>query len=147
MALTDVQKLRIEVQDTSLEFPLLSDDEYQYILDKNNQSIRKASLDAARVILFKLSIESVDNVVSVFSIKGSQAARAYMDALKMFINNQALNPIAFDGTVYAGGISKSDYEANNLNPDNIIPSIIPSIVPSIVPSIGSTNSSNNPFLL
>lgn len=137
--LTPVQKLRIEVQDTSLEFPLLSNDEYRYILDKNNQSIRKASLDAARVILFKLSIESVDNVVSVFSIKGSQAARAYMDALKMFINNQALNPIAFDGTVYAGGISKSDYEANNLNPDNI--------VTGIVPSIGSTNSSTNPFLL
>ena len=125
MALTDVQKLRIEVQDTSVEFPLLSDEEYQYILDKNNQSIRKASLDAARVILFKLSIESVDNVVSVFSIKGSQAARAYMEALKLFINNQALNPLMFDGTVYAGGISKTDYLTNNSNPDNVVPDIKP----------------------
>ena len=136
--LTPVQKLRIEVQDTSLEFPLLSDDEYRYILDKNNQSIRKASLDAARVILFKLSIESVDNVVSVFSIKGSQAAKAYMEALKLFINNQALNPLVLDGTVYAGGISKTDYAANAANPDNIIPDLKPAEYQP---------STTNPFLL
>lgn len=139
MALTDVQKLRIEVQDTSVEFPLLSDEEYQYILDKNNSSIRKASLDAARMILFKLSIESVDDTVSVFSIKGSQAAKAYMEALKLFINNQALNPLVLDGTVYAGGISKTDYEANAANSDNIIPDLKPAEYQSA--------STENPFLL
>lgn len=139
MALTDVQKLRIEVQDTSVEFPLLSDEEYQYILDKNNLSIRKSSLDAARMILFKLSIESVDDTVSVFSIKGSQAAKAYMEALKLFINNQALNPLALDGTVYAGGISKTDYAANAANPDNI--------VPDLKPAEYVASSAANPFLL
>ena len=138
MALTDVQKLRIEVQDTSVEFPLLSDEEYQYILDKNNSSIRKAALDAARMILFKLSIESVDDTVSVFSIKGSQAAKAYMEALKLFINNQALNPLVLDGTVYAGGISKTDYEANAANTDNIIPDLKPAEYQP---------STTNPFLL
>ena len=139
MALTDVQKLRIEVQDTSVEFPLLSDEEYQYILDKNNLSIRKASLDAARMILFKLSIESVDDTVSVFSIKGSQAAKAYMEALKLFINNQALNPLVLDGTVYAGGISKTDYAANAANSDNIIP--------DLKPAEYQPASTANPFLL
>ena len=139
MALTDVQKLRIEVQDTSVEFPLLSDEEYQYILDKNNLSIRKASLDAARMILFKLSIESVDDTVSVFSIKGSQAAKAYMEALKLFINNQALNPVVLDGTVYAGGISKTDYAANAVNTDNIIP--------DLKPAEYVASSTANPFLL
>ena len=141
MALTDVQKLRIEVQDTSVEFPLLSDEEYQYILDKNNFSIRKASLDAVRMILFKLSIESVDDTVSVFSIKGSQAAKAYMEALKLFINNQALNPLLFDGTVYAGGISKSDYADNEQNPDNIIPDT----KPGLYGVVSSGNS--NPFFI
>lgn len=139
MALTDVQKLRIEVQDTSVEFPLLSDEEYQYILDKNNSSIRKAALDAARMILFKLSIESVDDTVSVFSIKGSQAAKAYMEALKLFINNQALNPLVLDGTVYAGGISKTDYAANASNSDNIIP--------DLKPAEYQPPSNENPFLL
>lgn len=139
MALTDVQKLRIEVQDTSVEFPLLSDEEYQYILDKNNLSIRKAALDAARMILFKLSIESVDDTVSVFSIKGSQAAKAYMEALKLFINNQALNPFVLDGTVYAGGISKTDYAANAANTDNIIP--------DLKPAEYVASSTANPFLL
>lgn len=139
MALTDVQKLRIEVQDTSVEFPLLSDEEYQYILDKNNLSIRKAALDAARMILFKLSIESVDDTVSVFSVKGSQAAKAYMEALKLFINNQALNPLVLDGTVYAGGISKTDYAANAANSDNIIP--------DFKPVEYQPASTANPFLL
>ena len=139
MAFTEIQKVRVEVQDTSIEFPLLSDDEYAYILEKNNNSIRKASLDAARMILFKLSIESVDDTVSVFSIKGSQAAKAYMEALKLFVNNQALNPLMFDGTVYAGGISKTDYLDNNSNSDNIVPDLKP---------IEYTPPSNsNPFLI
>lgn len=125
MALTDIQKLRIEVQDTAIEFPFLADEEYQYLLDKNNQSIKKASLEAARLILFKLSINASDETVSVFSIKGSQAAKAYMEALKLYITNQALNPLLMDGTVYAGGISKQDYEQNNSDSDNLVPDLKP----------------------
>ena len=139
MTFTEIQKVRVEVQDTSIEFPLLSDDEYAYILEKNNNSIRKASLDAARMILFKLSIESVDDTVSVFSIKGSQSAKAYMEALKLFVNNQALNPLMFDGEVYAGGISKTDYLANNNNPDNVVPDIKPAEYQPILYS--------NPFMI
>ena len=35
MALTTVQKIRLEVGDNDVTFPILTDDEYKYFLSKN----------------------------------------------------------------------------------------------------------------
>ena len=119
MAYTDIQKVRIEVADLDPGFPLLADDEYSYLLEKNNNSIVRASVDAARIILLKLS-QQTDETVSIFSVKGSKAAEQYRLALELYIKNPQLNPLYNNLQGYFGGVSISDMEANATNPDNNI---------------------------
>lgn len=125
MALTEIQKVRLEIGDTDVALPILSDEEYEYLLSKNSNSIRKTSLDAAKTILFKLSINSSDQVVDIFSIKGNAAANAYKEALRLYIKNPDLNGIFDSITSYFGGISNADIQSVIDNTDNnliILPS-------------------------
>ena len=119
MAYTDIQKVRIEVADLDPGLPLLADDEYSYLLEKNNNSIVRASVDAARIILLKLS-QQTDETVSIFSVKGSKADEQYRLALELYIKNPQLNPLYNNLKGYVGGVSISDMEANVANPDNNI---------------------------
>lgn len=112
-----VKAIRIELGDTSPEFPIMSDEEIRYFLDKHDWSIRRASIDVAKSMLLKLSMRT-DESVDIFSVKGSAAAKQFMQALQMYITNPDLNPIYQNAMPYAGGISKSDMEQNNMNLDN-----------------------------
>lgn len=115
-----ILNVRYEIGDTDLSLPILSDAEYTYFLTKNEENINKTALDAARVILFKLSIRSEDSTVDIFSIKGSKAAEAYKNALILFITNPSLNKILDGVSPYFGGVSQSDMSANESNTDNVI---------------------------
>lgn len=112
-----IQQVRYELADTDVGFPMLSDAEYTYFIDKNNSSIRRAMIDAAKSILFKLSMRG-DEAVDIFSIKGSKAAEQYAKALMLFIKNPDFNPALTLAQAYAGGISKKDMRDNVLNEDN-----------------------------
>lgn len=114
-----IQALRYELGDTSPELPIMSDDEYSYFLSKNDYVVRRAAMDAAKSIMLKLSMRD-DSVVDVFSIKGSAAARNYMQALQLYIKNPDLNSLYEKVQGYAGGISKEDMQANDSNLDNNI---------------------------
>lgn len=114
-----IHALRIELGDTSAEFPIMTDDEYNYFLSKHDWNIRRASMDAAKSIMLKLSMRT-DETVDIFSIKGSSAAKNYMQALQMFIKNPDLNTLYDKVQGYAGGISKADMLANDANLDNNI---------------------------
>ena len=120
MALTDIQKVRIEVGDTDVSLPILPDDTYTYLLTKNNNSVARASLDAARIILLNLS-QRDDTTVDIFSIKGSKAASEYRQSLILFLQNPALNPIlnGANTQVFFGGTSVSANQANTDNSDNV----------------------------
>lgn len=144
-----INAVRIEVADTDPALPILSDEEITYFLNKQNGSVRKASLDAARVILLKLS-QSGDEVVGILSLKGSRIAAEYRESLKLYLNNPHLNPI-LDGLgsfvdtdgktqnpVYAGGISVSDMQANTANPDN-------NYIPNPIYQKGENNPLAGPF--
>jgi hypothetical protein len=117
MALSTIQKVRLEVGDTDITLPILDDEEYKYFLSKNGNSIRRAAVDAAKSIMFKLSMRT-DETVDLFSIKGSKAAQNYMLALQAFLKSPDMNPIMQAAMPYAGGISVSDMETNDANPDN-----------------------------
>lgn len=130
---------RIELSDTDITLPILSDAEYGYFIDKNNGSIARASLDAAKTILFKLSIESLDEVVSVLSLKGSKAAEQYRLALELYVKSPSLNPLYQNATLWAGNVSRSEMQTNNNTCDNNIPSLA---VQSLDTSCKSTD---NPF--
>ena len=132
MALNAVQQVRLEIGDTDVALPILADVEIEYFLQKNNNSVRRASLDAAKTILFKLSMDSADETVGLLSIKGHRAAEAYKEALKMYIKNPDLNTVLQNAEVYAGGISRSDMQANVNDSDaNFVQS--PNQSPVVVP--------------
>ena len=114
-----IQALRYELGDTSPEWPIMSDEEYQYFLSKNDYVVRRAAMDAAKSIMFKLSMRD-DSSTDIFSIKGSAAAKNYIQALLMFIKNPDLNSLYNNVQGYAGGISKADMQANDSNLDNNI---------------------------
>ena len=113
-----IQAVRIELGDTS-ELPVMSDDEILYFLGKNNWNIQRSCLDVAKTMLLKLSMIS-DQSVDIFSIRGSAAAKQYMQALKMYISDPNLNQTLQNVQGYAGGISKQDMLSNDSNLDNNI---------------------------
>lgn len=112
-----IKALRIELGDNDINFPIMSDEEYRYFLDKNDWVIRRSALDAAKSMLMKLSLRP-DESVDIFSIKGSASAKQYMQAIQLYISNPELNPVYANAMPYAGGISKSDMNANDANLDN-----------------------------
>jgi len=107
-----VQSLRYELGDTDVNFPIMSDAEYTYFLTKNDNSVRRASLDAAKSIMLKLSMRT-DETVDLFSIKGAAAAKNYIAALQAYVKNPELNQSLQVLQGYAGGISKADMIAND----------------------------------
>jgi hypothetical protein len=114
-----IKALRIELGDNDINFPIMSDEEYRYFLDKNDWVIRRSALDAAKSMLMKLSLRP-DESVDIFSIKGSVSAKQYMQAIQLYISNPELNPVYANAMPYAGGVSKSDMKANDINLDNYI---------------------------
>ena len=118
MAISLIQEIRLAVGDTDPALPFLTDDVYQFYLDKSNGGVTRASMDAARAILMVLS-QRGDESCDIFSFKGSKASQAYMEALKLFLRDPSLNPLYNNCGMYAGGISVSDIAANNANTDNV----------------------------
>lgn len=115
--LSDIEKVRLEIGDTQLPpFQLMDDIEVQYFLDKNSGSIRRASLDCAKSILFKLA-RLVDERADVLELFGSQYARAYKDALMVYLKDQNFSVIGYCQP-YAGGISRNDIVENITTSDN-----------------------------
>ena len=120
MAFTDIQKVRLTVADTDLSLPFLQDDSYEYFLEKNNNSINRASIDAAKTILLMLA-QRTSSTVDILSVTGqAKAAEQYRLALQMFLKSPDLNPVLNNCQGYAGGISLSDMQANNDAIDNNI---------------------------
>lgn len=141
-----ISACRTEVGDVVIELPILTDSEYTYFLEKSSENIRRASLDAAKTILLKISLNSKDSVVDVLSIKTSMQADQYRKALQLYIKSPELNGMYSTVSAWAGGISKSDMQSNIDNLDNN------AVLPP-VSAIGNQSQvdpktySTNPFLI
>lgn len=120
MALTDIQKVRLEIADNDPALPVLSDEEVGYYLEKHSNSISRAAIDCAKTIMFKLSMNAGEQRVDIFSISGKEASMAYIAALKLYISNPNINGIFNNMNVYISGTSVSDMQANIDNTDNNI---------------------------
>ena len=119
MALSPVQQIRLMIQDNTPGLYIISDEELEFLLERNNDNVNRASVEAARIVLFNLSMRN-DESVDVFSIRSSQSAKAYMEALKLYIRDPNLNQIGNNIQGYASGISLEDMQANDANADNNI---------------------------
>ena len=141
-----ISACRTEVGDIVVELPILADSEYTYFLEKNSENIRRTSLDAAKTILLKLSLSSKDSVVDILSIKTSMQADQYRKALQLYIKSPELNGMYSSVSAWAGGISKSDMQANIDNTDNnsVLP---PASVLGSPSQADPTSSVSNPFLI
>jgi hypothetical protein len=117
MALTNIEAVRLLIQDNSPGLYLISDEELNFLLQRNNDSVNRTSLEAAKIVLLNLSMRG-DESVDIFSLKGSKAAEQYRLALQMFIKDPSLNPIYQNLQGYFGGVSKSDMKANDAIIDN-----------------------------
>lgn len=122
MPLTSIQQIRLLVQDNTPGLYIVSDDEINFFLTRNNNNINRTAMEVAKVILLNLSMRG-DETVDIMSIKGSKAAEQYRLALQMFIKNPDLNPVLQNVSPYAGGISLTDMQSNADNEDNNIVSI------------------------
>ena len=141
-----ISACRTEVGDVVIELPILADSEYTYFLEKNSENIRRASLDAAKTILLKLSLNSKSSTVDVLSVNTTMVAGDYRKALQLYIKSPELNGMYSTVTAWGAGISKSDMQANIDNLDNN------AVLPP-VSAIGNQSQpdpktySTNPFLI
>jgi hypothetical protein len=114
-SLTD--RVRLFVGDIWPDMELLSDTEYQYFLDSNNNSVRAAILDAVRCILFKISRFSRERTGDI-EVYGAEYFKNYKAALEEITSNPFM---AFGGlNPWAGGVSYADMQQNNDNEDNVL---------------------------
>lgn len=111
-----VMEVRLNVGDIWQDMELLSDADYQYFLDKYSGSVRRATLDAARAILFKISRFSRERTGDI-EVYGAEWFKNYRSALLDMVRNPELSlSVAIP---YAGGISKEDMRTNDSNSDNV----------------------------
>jgi len=121
MALTDIEKVRMEIQDVDITFPILSDATYTYLLEKHSNVISRASMDAARMALMQLS-QRGNETVDIFTIKGSSVAEQYRQALLLYIKDPYNNPVLQNCQGWVGGVFLDEFQANidDLNTNNIM---------------------------
>lgn len=112
-----IDALRLQLGDTDENNPWLTDNDYQFYLNKYpNNSGRKIVIAAAQAILFKLAKYTRERAGQI-EVYGSDVYRNYSDAIERFIKDSSFNGVY--PLSYFGGISKIDEEANNANPDVI----------------------------
>lgn len=108
--------VRLLVGDIYPDIEMLQDTEYQYFLDKYDGNVNRSAVDAARSIMFVLSRWTRERTGDI-EVYGSEWAKNYRQALLEFVKNPNLS--IYNAMPYAGGISKSDMVANDLNTDNV----------------------------
>lgn len=115
-----IDALRLTVGDIWDDFEVLSDADYQYFLDAAGGNIRRASMDALRACLFRLSRMTRERTGDI-EVYGSEWFNNYLNALKLILKDPNISiSIA---RPYAGGISKHDMIDNDLNWDNVTRSV------------------------
>ena len=81
-----VDAIRLTLADTFDDIELLKDGDYIFFLNKYNGNVRRATIDAARSILFKLARNTRERI-DVLETHGDQWARQYRDALIEMLRN------------------------------------------------------------
>jgi len=120
---SDRDELRFKIGDTDPKNPELQDEELNYIITQvsagGSFNCLKAAMIALRAILAKYK-SLVDEKVGDVDVKWSQRYRKVADLLDEYTQQHAKSAL---GSAYAGGISISDKENQEQDPDRVIPAI------------------------
>lgn len=135
--MTPVEEVRLEIGLLGQAYQLLSDEEVQYFLNKNNGNIRRASSSAGKTVLFILS-QLVHTKASELESWDHDWFNNYYKTLQMYLNDPNFS-FAINGAMpYAGGISVADIRANVENYDNLLVD-----VDAGIPTDGDASGTNN----
>ena len=119
MALSLNQQVRLLCQDNTPGLYIISDDEIDFLLERNNNNVDKAVYEALQIMLRYLA-QRGDESIDIFSIRGAKAAEQMRLAIELYLKDPANNPLYKNLKGYVGGVSISDMDANNANLDNNI---------------------------
>ena len=119
MALTLNQQVRLLCQDNTPGLYIISNDEIDFLLQRNNNNVDKAVYEALQIMLRYLA-QRGDESIDIFSIRGSKSAEQLRLAIELYLKDPANNPLYKNLKGYVGGVSISDMDANNANLDNNI---------------------------
>ena len=108
--------VRLMISDTNTADQLLQDEEIDYFLDKNDDSIRYAALDAIRALIAKFS-RAADERMGHTEVKRSQMARAFINLLEEI----SASTTDMDIQILAGGQSRAEKSELNSDTDGIEP--------------------------
>lgn len=108
--------VRLLIGDTNTSDQQLSDEEIDYFLDKNGDSIRYAALDAVRALIARYS-RQVDERMGHTEVERSQRARAYRFLLDELISDTQ----SMDVQILAGGQSRAEKAELEADTDAIMP--------------------------
>ena len=117
MALTLNQQVRLLCQDNTPGLYIISEDEIDFLLQRNNNNVDKAVYEALQIMLRYLA-QRGDESIDVFSIRGSKSAEQMRLAIELYLKDPANNPLYKNLKGYVGGVSITDMDANNANLDN-----------------------------
>ena len=119
MALSLNQQVRLLCQDNTPGLYIISNDEIDFLLERNNNNVDKAVYEALQIMLRYLA-QRGDESIDIFSIRGSKSAEQLRLAIELYLKDPANNPLYKNLKGYVGGVSISDMDANNANLDNNI---------------------------
>jgi hypothetical protein len=119
VALSNIEAIRLLVQDNNVGFYFLTDTEIEFFLSRNSDNLNRTALECAKVILLQLSLRGNESV-DIFSVQNSKSASEFRASLELFLKSPQLNPALTSATGYVGGISYTDWAANVNTVDNII---------------------------
>ena len=119
MALSLNQQVRLLCQDNTPGLYIISDDEIDFLLERNNNNVDKAVYEALQIMLRYLA-QRGDESIDIFSIRGSKSAEQMRLAIELYLKDPANNPLYKNLKGYVGGVSLSDMAENNANLDNNI---------------------------
>ena len=135
--MTPIEEVRLEIGLIGQAYQLLSDEEIEYFLNKNNGNIRRASSSAGKTVLFILS-QLVHTKASELESWDHDWFNNYYKTLQMYLNDPNFS-FAINGAMpYAGGISVADIRANVENYDNLVVD-----VDAGIPTDGDASCTNN----
>ena len=143
MALTPVSEIKLNLGLVGNAADILTDDELQYFLDKNNGSVKKASLDVAKTVLFILA-QLTHEKNDVLEVWNHTWFENYMKSLQLYLSNPAYSLAIDSAKAYAGGISVTDIRNNIDNFDNYVLDVDVGI-PKDGEAINSTNTNKDVF--
>jgi hypothetical protein len=121
MAFTDnpinpIDRVRFIIGDTDVDVPLISDQWYQYYLDKGYTE-NAAGLEIARRILAQYAQTGWREREGLIEVYGRERFQTYMDWLKDVVNSGIVGA----AMPYASGQSLQDMIDNDANADNVRP--------------------------